>query len=233
MAYQTLSLEDFKNSGVFIDPIFLCVVESLPMLSKKGPWIAGGSVRKFLDEKANTADYDIFFPNAEVNLGWITDLEGRGAVLVSESNLNRTYTHMGQKIQCIHFDMQSTLIKTMNRFDMAMCQCGFDGETLYWSDQAMADIKEKAITFCNADDPIYSINRAIKFAREGYTPRHGEIARLVKGIVKDPTKLNEPRKGMSGSNSDAKDAVAIAAANSGIAPTFSSTLYPFQKGMLT
>lgn len=197
MAYQTLSLENFKQSGVVIDPVFVSVVEELPMLSKKGPWLAGGSVRKFLDSKTNEADYDIFFPDKDVNLGWITDLEGRGATLTSETNLNRTYDYKGWKIQCIHYDMQSTLIKTMNRFDMAMCQVGFDGENLYWSDQAILDIREKAITFCNADDPIYSINRAIKFAQEGYKPRHGEIARLVKGVVKDPTKLVEPRKGMS------------------------------------
>lgn len=198
MAYQTLSLRDFCDNNASFDPVFIQVVQELPMLSKKGPWLAGGSVRKFLDNKINEADYDIFFPDREVFTGWCNDLTGRGATLVSESNLNQTFDYHGWKIQAIHYDMQSTLIKTMNRFDMAMCQCGFDGELLYWSDQAILDIKEKAITFTNADDPIYSINRAIKFSREGYTPRHGEIARLVKGVVKDPKKLTEPRKGMSG-----------------------------------
>ncbi len=198
MAYQTVSLADYCAANPNYDPVFLDVVKELPLLSKKGPWLAGGSVRKFLDGKTNEADYDIFFPNQEIFTGWCSDLEGRGAQITADTNLNITYNYKGWKIQCIRYDMQSTMIRTMNRFDMAMCQCGFDGENLWWSDQASLDIKDKAITFTNADDPIYSINRAIKFAREGYTPRHGEIARLVKGVVKDPTKLNEPRKGMSG-----------------------------------
>jgi hypothetical protein len=194
MAYQSVSLEDYAKAQGPLPSQFIGVVDQLPPLSKKGPWIAGGSVRKFIGNIYNDADYDIFFSSQEQMNNWILMLEDCGGVHTQSNIFNKTYTLNGNTIQCIHHEFRNTLIQTMDRFDITICQFGFDGTHLVWSDEASEDVREGKLRFLSTTDPIYNINRAFKYASQGFVPRDGEVKKVLSRVAKAPESLKNNRK---------------------------------------
>jgi hypothetical protein len=195
MAYQSVSLNDFVSGQPKVDQNFLDVIDLLPTLGgRKGPWIAGGSVRKFMNDVPNLADYDVFFSSQEQCTQFCEDLVLAGATEQQRNIFNSQYLLNGYVIQCVHHEFRSTLIQTMDRFDMTICQYGFDGTNLWWSAQAFEDVKDKVIRFLDTTDPVYNINRAFKYATEGFKPADGEVKKVLNRVAQGKASVKNSRK---------------------------------------
>ncbi len=195
MAYQRVTLTEFIDNGPRgVDERFLTLINKLPPLSPKGPWLAGGSVRKYMNGMQNHADYDIFFADKAQCDNYCVLLLNQGALEQSKNIFNRSFDFDGFEIQCIHHEFCSTLIKTLDRFDMTICQFGYDGTSLVWSEEAAEDARDMKFRFLNTTDPIYNLNRAFKYASEGYRPRDGEVKKILSRVGRDPKTLKNNRQ---------------------------------------
>lgn len=197
MAYQTVALTDYLDSVTEVtkDANFVKVLSLLPALNKKGPWLAGGSVRKFLSGEPNYADYDLFFSSQQQCDEFCNQLLMAGAVEDGVNIFNRAFTLEGYKIQAIHHEFRNTLIQTMDRFDMTICQFGFDGTHFVWSSKAAQDVKNKEFHFLDTTDPVYNLNRAFKYAREGgFKPADGEVKKVLNRIAQGKATVKNARK---------------------------------------
>jgi hypothetical protein len=195
MSYQSLRWVDISNqlSRGIIDT-FEEVIELLPPLGVRGPWLAGGSVRKYMNNTQNKADYDIFFASETQRDEYCAALIAYGAKEISVNIFNRTYNLNGYTIQAIHHEYRNTLIQTMDRFDISICQFGFDGEKFVWSDEAQEDVRDLKLRFLSTTDPVYNLNRAFKYASEGYRPRDGEVLKVLRRVAKLPESVKNARR---------------------------------------
>jgi hypothetical protein len=196
MAYQTVSLDDFQNQGARgVDGNFNALIAALPPLTTRGPWLAGGSVRKYMNGMENRADYDIFFKNQEQCDTYCEALLNEGAEELGKNIFNRSFKlHGTWLIQCIHHEFRNTLIQTMNRFDITICQFGYDGTSLVWSDEASEDVKNMEFHFLGTSDPVYNLNRAFKYAREGFKPADGEVKKILSRVADGKVSVKGGRK---------------------------------------
>ena len=206
MAYQNLSLTDFQTAKPHADARFNMLLDVLPSLGPKGPWLAGGSVRKYMNGLTNEADYDIFFASQQQCDDYCEDLLSVGATENSKNIFNRSFLLDGFLIQCIHHEFRNTLIQTMDRFDISICQFGFDGTKLVWSDQAKQDVDNLELHFLGTTDPVYNLNRAFKYAREGYKPADGEVKKILNRVANGRVSVKNGRK-ISGAGASSIDLV--------------------------
>jgi len=200
MAYQTLTLADFQTTPRGVDAKFNEVLSLLPTLTPRGPWLAGGSVRKYMSGMQNKADYDIFFRDQAQCDTFCVDLLNLGATELGKNIFNRMFNLHGFAIQAIHHEFRNTLIQTMDRFDMTICQYGFDGTNLVWSNEAKQDVDNGTLHFLKTEDPVYNLNRAFKYATEGFKPADGEVKKVLERVAKGKASVKGGRK-ISGAGS--------------------------------
>ena len=194
MAYQTVSLNDFVASRPSVDGRFTALIDMLPRFTRQGPWLAGGSVRKFMSDVENKADYDIFFKSQEQCNQYYDELINMGAVEVQRNIFNRMLTLNGYVIQVIHHEFRNTLIQTMDRFDMTICQFGYDGTNLVWSEEAKNDVDNGELHFLGTTDPVYNLNRAFKYCSEGFKPADGEVKKILMRVAAGKASVKGGRK---------------------------------------
>lgn len=199
MAYQTAKVEELYKAihgedAVYEESYFAQTMKLLPpCFSRYGPWLAGGAVRRLCAGEHQDTDFDFFFSSLEQYELFCSHMIERGAEIDHENLFNTTYFYKDRIIQPIKVDIYNTLIQTLNRFDFTICQFGFDGDNVVWSDEAGEDLKSKTLKVVNFHNPIYTLQRAMKYARQGFTLSAPEIKRLLGKVEKDPTLLANAR----------------------------------------
>ncbi len=142
---KTLNLADFSH--IPTSDLFR-VLKHLPKLSGGGPWVAGGSVwRTINNEPLNGCDIDIFFPSKkqyEEHCRMMNAYPYVNNILNEKKNkYNTTYTvHVNEgkfdktiDVQLIGMYYNRCLDLLLDTFDFSVCQFGFDGRDIRMGDR--------------------------------------------------------------------------------------------------
>lgn len=197
MAYQSLDVYELytqvAGGDSFYDSYFFKTLDDLPKCSKHGPWLAGGAVRRLCAGEHQDTDFDFFFRDMEQYDLFCGQMRERGAEVDHENPFNTTFLYQGRTIQPIKVDFCKTLIQTLNRFDFTICQFGFDGENVVWSQDAWEHLQTKQLVITNPINPIYTLQRAMKYSRQGFNLGADQIKKLLGKVQKEPELLENAR----------------------------------------
>ncbi len=138
---------------------FLRILRHLPSPEEKGPWVAGGSVWKSVENVPLTCDIDFFFASPqqyEVYSRIINSIPYVNHILSeNKSKFSTTFDfHIynkqikkTQKVQFIHFKFWPSVKELIGDFDFTACQFAYDGDNLYMGDYSLQHVKERKIFF--------------------------------------------------------------------------------------
>lgn len=141
----------------------------------KGPWIAGGAVRKIvMNEPLADGDWDIFCRNGYQMKVIREKLKG------DWYRNYRTWTlspEGGVRIEIIHSLLHPDLAHVFDSFDFTVCQFATDGTTLYYTPQAMQDIETRTLNCPKNGGHESSESRIFKYFMKGFHPGNRRLER--------------------------------------------------------
>lgn len=186
---QTFDLREFlaRSTDAEFDELTLgAVLAGLPSLSDKGPWLAGGALRRTLLAQEPESDFDFFFANADQLTAFTAELEKMGFVKAKETAHHLHYKgQIGGKgverdIQCIRFKFYENAASVIDSFDFTVCMFAFDGSVLTCGDTALWDLGRKRLAVHKISYPVASVRRLLKYTRQGFHACKGCLATLLR-----------------------------------------------------
>ena len=178
------------------------VLKRLPRPEPDGPWLAGGSVWKAIENCPIAHDIDFFFRDAE-------QLEQHKRVMNSipycyhvvgetKNKYNTTYQfHISEggynktiAVQFVSFRFWSRIEELLDGFDFTACQFGFDGERLVIGDTALEDVRSRVIRFNNVRDSVATAIHLKKYLDKGFSILVNELPKfneIMASLNKSPT----------------------------------------------
>ena len=163
------------------DSEFFKIIKQLPCLDENGPWVAGGSVWKSIEQIPLTSDIDVFFNSVEQAEEWYRQILSLPYInrVVSEPKSNQYNTsfkyHVHGKnynktitIQLISFKMFNNIQELLEGFDFTACQFAFDGRKLYCGDTSFDDLRNREIIFNSVADSVATGIHIEKYINIGF-----------------------------------------------------------------
>lgn len=143
----------------------------------RGVVLAGGSVRRMLmGEAMFAADYDLFFKDSifledSVTINEVANfLLARDYECINSTEWADSYRKGGITIQLCHINRYNHIEGLFSKFDLTMSQFAYDGQFVYYKEQAFADAVSRTIRRTSA--PLYSpastFSRILRFYSLGY-----------------------------------------------------------------
>jgi len=167
-------------------------LQRLPNITKEGPWIAGGAVRRTLTRIPLTSDLDFFFKDEAQEKKFVEDIIRIGAIKKFENEFNSTWIIPAiidspeLKIQVIKFRYYSNPLEVIDSFDFTLCQFAYDSENIYMSDFAMWDVSRKRIVPHKLTYATASLRRLLKYINQGFTVCNGGLADILNQVSTNP-----------------------------------------------
>lgn len=146
---------------------------------KEGPWIAGGACLAWYQNQPCTTDIDVYFAN-QAQYNWVEAEAKRYGSLVIETANAATYRITGTQnwtVQLIKKQFYAKLTDVIDRFDITVCQIGWDGKRVTVGKHFVHDVDNRLLRFNNIT--TQSHKRLVKYMCYGYTPVEGCIEQLV------------------------------------------------------
>lgn len=204
---QSFTLDDFWGRYGHTDfeaTEFARALERLPTVSKDGPWVAGGSVRRLVSRQPQDSDFDFFFKSQEQFDAFCAAMEKSGAARANENDFNVTFdlpavkpkpvdegafTPGGPalKVQAIRIAFHESLEAVIESFDFSICQAGFDGERIVFGPWTLFDLANKRLVPGKIRYGTSSLRRVIKYTRQGFTICGGGLAEMLEQVVANPS----------------------------------------------
>jgi len=163
------------------DSELLTILRQLPPIGSDGPWVAGGSVWKTIENMPLNCDVDFFFKSPEQSEQWFRQLLSMPYVhrIVSTPIANRYNTSLSYhihsrgfnktvKLQLISFAFTKDIEELLNSFDFTACQFAYDGQMLYSGDNSFEDLRNREIIFRNIRDNYSTSVHVEKYLRLGF-----------------------------------------------------------------
>ena len=195
---QTLSLYEFigrqHDQSQGYPARFTEVLNKIkPLDFVKGPWLAGGSIRRLFDGTEGESDFDIFFANVDQLNAFRACLGTSKVLYENELNVTLEIDVDGSKpfkLQLIKFYF-STPEAVLEWFDYTNCQFITDGNTLMVGQYTLYDIGRKHLRLNNIHHAMSTVRRMLKYARQGYTVCDGTINDILRAVADKPAIINE------------------------------------------
>lgn len=190
---QQYDLADFlarSTDKAFSETTLATVLTGLPMLSKNGPWLAGGALRRTVQGGEPDSDFDFFFRDQEQLDRFCHDLEDLGLNKVKTTDHHIHY--VGQvadkvrDIQCIKFAFYNDAAAVIDSFDYTICMFAFDGTLLTCGEFSLWDLGRKRLAIHKVTFPVATMRRLIKYTSQGLTACKGCLAAILKATVESP-----------------------------------------------
>ena len=151
------------------------LAEYLKLDIERGPWLAGGAVRKsYLNIDIGESDWDIWFNSPEQFALAEMKLKELGAnqVYTSDNAISfkfqdNPHLHNIQIIRRRFFDNPEQII---NGFDFTVCQLITDGNRVILGPNTVRDLKSRTLRLAQLEVPKYIIPRLVKYIVYGYQP---------------------------------------------------------------
>lgn len=197
---NSFNLVDFLSRSTdrpFDDTALSGILKSLPSLSKEGPWIAGGALRRTLLGKEPESDFDFFFRDAGQLKEFSSGLEARGLKKIKETIHHVHYrgkigdSGIDRDVQCIRFAFYEDAAAVINSFDYTICQLAFDGETLTLGEFTLWDLGRKRLAIHKITYPVATMRRMLKYTAQGFTACAGCMATILTETANKPEILQQ------------------------------------------
>ncbi|WP_316176185.1 hypothetical protein [Bradyrhizobium sp. SZCCHNRI1073] len=196
----SFDLEDFlarSTDASFADTTLAGILKALPPLSKEGPWIAGGALRRTLLGKEPESDFDFFFRDAGQLADFTAALESSGLVKVRETAHHVHYrgklgdSGIDRDIQCIRFAFYQNSEAVIDSFDYTICQLAFDGKTLTLGEFTLWDLGRRRLAIHKITYPVATMRRMLKYTAQGFTACAGCMATILTETASKPEILQQ------------------------------------------
>ena len=160
---------------------------NLPKLDRKGPWVAGGVLRRLISgEKDIDSDIDVFFANFQQLEAFKDGLRKADCELKRENEYNSTWLMGELEVQLIHIKFYKSPAELLDSFDFTLCQLATDGKTLWCAPYALWDIGRKRLVLHRLTYAVASVRRLLKYGAQGFTVCSGAIAQILHEAQKNP-----------------------------------------------
>lgn len=152
------------------------IVDYLELDIEKGPWLAGGAVRKFyLNESIENSDWDIWFNSPDQYQKAYQKMKELKASVAFETDNAISFKYYpenepAQTIQLIRRKFYDNPYEIIGGFDFSVCQLATDGHKIIASDYAIRDIKSRTLRLTQDHIPQYIVPRIVKYMVYGYRP---------------------------------------------------------------
>lgn len=185
-----------RSSDVEFDDLTLAsVASSLPPLSKDGPWLAGGALRRTLLGQEPESDFDFFFRDADQLMAFRLKIEAMGLEKIRETEHHVHFrgvlagSSLPRDIQLIRFSFYKDAEAVIDSFDFTICQFAFDGEMLTVGDYALWDLGRKRLAVHKLTYPVASMRRLLKYAKQGFKACNGALTAILRETASSPELL--------------------------------------------
>lgn len=169
----------------------LDVLEELPDLSKEGPWLAGGALRRTLIGMELESDFDFFFRDAKQLAKFKKDLKELGANLTSENDHAETFMlkvcGKDRVIQLIKMDFYESPEEVIDSFDFTITQLAYDGTDIYFGPYTLWDLPRKRLALHKLTYGVATMRRLIKYTDQGFTACQGVMRSILEAVVDNPS----------------------------------------------
>lgn len=197
---QILNFKNFAAKYLGTDEIQLeKVLAALPKVSKNGPWICGGAIRRTINKENLDSDFDFFFNSELQAIEFVINIKVSPLIKVisekeNEFNVSLQLEILDKKIevQVIKMSYYKSIEDCLDSFDFTICQFGYDGENLVCGDTALYDLGRKRLMLNKLTYPVASFRRVLKYTKQGYYACSGFMQEFLKAVT--PQSLNEPVK---------------------------------------
>lgn len=173
--------------------------EALPTLTPEGPWLAGGSLRRYLSMFADNTlpmsddyDYDIFF-SSEEQLEHHINTKPYKYKLFKVSSLSYSYAVEFDKqrliVQYIKYSVFPSVEALLNNFDITVCQFAYDGTDLICGDFSLYDLACKRLMPHNLKDKATLPGRLIKYKDLGFVHPDKTFMSVINSLPKDTKRV--------------------------------------------
>lgn len=169
----------------------LTTCQGLGITPTSNSLIAGGFLRRLLypdKSKAVAYDIDVFFLTKAAMGRFTTDWQ---RYLKKESRWAKTYEipEANRPVQAIVGKVHGSVQILLNSFDYTICQFATDGETLFFTNEAVADNELGILIPRNMENTGCMLDRAFKFCRDGYSIERSQIERILEYAVMNPKSI--------------------------------------------
>lgn len=190
---QHFVLQDFlarSTDRPFAETELAEVLKALPALSKEGPWLAGGALRRTLQGRDLDSDFDFFFKNEAQLAEFTSALEFQSMQKVRETQHHLHFRGIidgaARDIQCIRFAFYASADEVIDSFDYTICMLAFDGETLSVGDFTLWDLGRLRLAIHKVTFPVATMRRMLKYANQGFTACKGCMATILRETATSP-----------------------------------------------
>lgn len=173
---------------------------------KDGPWVAGGSVRRYVSGLPHS-DFDVFFRDGEQHQAFIERIR-REAKVIEERNTNTNTTFIirineptanllatGKPIdimvQAIRHQFYATPEAVIDSFDFTLCQWITDGEELVVGEFTLWDTARRRLALHNVTLAVSTLRRILKYSNQGFTACSGMMADFLQRVAENPEIINQ------------------------------------------
>lgn len=188
-----------------LDSDFFKILKFLPKIEESGPWVAGGSIWKAMENLTLDSDIDLFFKDENQCGEWLKTMRTipyESHVLSEKINsynismsfhVNRNDYNQTVKIQCIYFKYFVDINHLLDSFDFTACQFGFDGTNLYTGETSLEDLKNRQIIFHNVCDNVATGLHLRKYIDRGFVVPDSQLGKLkeITIVLEDKAKKDE------------------------------------------
>jgi len=192
------NLQDFlarSTDKPYEETTLAMALGELPYLSKQGPWVAGGALRRTLLGQEPESDFDLFFRDKDQLADCKTLLESMGFTQRKETEHHVHFTGMlagkERDVQLIRFAYYAIAQEVIESFDFTICQFAFDGETLYCGDYALWDLGRKRLAINKITFPLSTMRRVLKYTRQGFNACPGCLTAILTATSNNPQLMEQ------------------------------------------
>lgn len=186
---QTLKATNFaERYGLSIDE--LNDAASVIGVKETGPFLVGGSVRRFVMKQPQDSDFDVGFSNAEqLEESTVCILE-KGAKQTTDTDFYRGFTvEISGKERVVQFlkVAYGSASDVIDSFDFTICQTAYDSTSLIFGDYTLYDLGRKRLAIHKVTHVKSTIRRMLKYGKQGFTVCNGCINSILNAVVTNPS----------------------------------------------
>jgi hypothetical protein len=171
-------------------------IKKLPPLDLvNGPWVAGGAVKRMVNNEPFKADVDVFFSSEIQRKEYLEKIE---SMLISKKlkkfkdYIHTKHTAMffieDKSIQCFNECLEvqlisrryySTIQDIFADFDFSICCFATDGDNILTTEQSLEDLVNKQFSLSSTNSACNTLFRLRKYMKGNFLPIPGTITKIV------------------------------------------------------
>jgi len=168
---------------------------------EKGPWVAGGCIRRLLmDQDPFASDVDVFFASETQKDEWVETVKRRHPMASVSSRENNVTIDIPElpglglkslKLQAIHIAYYSTPQAVIDSFDYTICQLVTDGHRLETGEFTLWDLARKRLVLHKMEHAVATMRRMIKYTKQGFYACSGTMGDLLSRVAANPAIIDD------------------------------------------